>query len=61
MIIAASAYTFAHDTGLHLLLSREVPGNAELMARFNRGLEQLRASGKISQYLLEIQQPLSLY
>ncbi|WFC61784.1 transporter substrate-binding domain-containing protein [Pseudomonas sp. REST10] len=46
---------------LHLLLSREVPGNAELMARFNRGLEQLRASGKISQYLLEIQQPLSLY
>lgn len=46
---------------LHLLLSREVAGNAELMARFNLGLQQLRASGKISQYLLEIQQPLSLH
>ena len=45
---------------LHLLLSREVPGNAELMQRFNRGLARLRDSGKISQYLLEIQQPLSL-
>ncbi|MGE8502545.1 MAG: substrate-binding periplasmic protein [Pseudomonas sp.] len=45
---------------LHLLLSREVPGNAELMQRFNQGLAQLRDSGKISQYLLEIQQPLSL-
>ena len=45
---------------LHLLLSREVPGNAELMQRFNRGLNQLRDSGKVSQYLLEIQQPLSL-
>ncbi|AVO51758.1 ABC transporter substrate-binding protein [Ectopseudomonas mendocina] len=45
---------------LHLLLSREVPGNAELMQRFNQGLNRLRDSGKISQYLLEIQQPLSL-
>ena len=45
---------------LHLLLSREVPGNAELMQRFNRGLNQLRDSGKVSQYLLEIEQPLSL-
>ncbi|TRO24391.1 transporter substrate-binding domain-containing protein [Ectopseudomonas mendocina] len=45
---------------LHLLLSREVPGNDELMQRFNRGLNQLRDSGKVSQYLLEIQQPLSL-
>lgn len=45
---------------LHLLLSREIPENAELMARFNRGLSQLRESGKVSQYLLEIQQPLSL-
>ncbi|HEY1026783.1 MAG TPA: transporter substrate-binding domain-containing protein [Pseudomonas sp.] len=45
---------------LHLLLSREVPGNAELMQRFNQGLAQLRESGRISQYLLEIQQPLSL-
>jgi polar amino acid transport system substrate-binding protein len=45
---------------LHLLLSREIPGNAELIERFNRGLAQLRDSGKVSQYLLEIQQPLSL-
>ncbi|TRO17139.1 transporter substrate-binding domain-containing protein [Ectopseudomonas mendocina] len=45
---------------LHLLLSREVAGNTELMQRFNRGLAQLRDSGKISRYLLEIQQPLSL-
>lgn len=45
---------------LHLMLSREVPGNAELIARFNRGLAQLRQSGKAAQYLLEIQQPLSL-
>lgn len=45
---------------LHLLMSREVPGNAEVMARFNQGLAQLRESGKVAQYLLEIQQPLSL-
>lgn len=44
---------------LHLLLSRAVPGNAELMVRFNRGLARLRASGKVAQYLLEAQQPLS--
>jgi polar amino acid transport system substrate-binding protein len=43
----------------HFFLSREVPGNAELMVRFNRGLQELRESGKITQYLLEIQQPLS--
>lgn len=45
---------------LHLLLSREVPGNAELMVRFNHGLAQLRDSGKVAQYLLDAQQPLSL-
>lgn len=45
---------------LHLLLSREVAGNAERMERFNRGLAQLRESGRISRYLLDIQQPLSL-
>lgn len=45
---------------LHLLLSRKVPGNAERMARFNRGLKALQDSGKVSQYLLEIQQPMSL-
>ncbi|MEN0108664.1 MAG: transporter substrate-binding domain-containing protein [Pseudomonas sp.] len=45
---------------LHLMLSRAVPGNAELIARFNEGLKQLRDSGKIAQYLMEAQQPLSL-
>ena len=45
---------------LHLLLSRALPQNAELIARFNQGLAQLRESGKVAQYLLEIQQPLSL-
>lgn len=45
---------------LHLLLSREVPGNAELITRFNRGLAHLRDSGKVAKYLLEVQQPLSL-
>ncbi|MCY1539807.1 Bacterial extracellular solute-binding protein, family 3 [compost metagenome] len=44
---------------LHLLLSREVAGNAELIERFNRGLAQLRANGKVAQYLLEVQQPLT--
>lgn len=48
------------SASMHLLLSREVAGNAELMQRFNLGLAQLRDSGKISRYLLEIQQPLSL-
>lgn len=45
---------------LHLLMARDVPGNAERMVRFNRGLAQLRESGKVAQYLLEIQRPLSL-
>ncbi|WP_313513220.1 transporter substrate-binding domain-containing protein [Pseudomonas sp.] len=45
---------------LHLLLSRKVPGNDALMARFNHGLNTLRANGRIAQYLLEIQQPLSM-
>lgn len=45
---------------LHLLLSRKVPGNAERMARFNQGLEQLRRSGRISRYLMDAQQPLGL-
>ncbi|MDH4583131.1 amino acid ABC transporter substrate-binding protein [Pseudomonas sp. BN415] len=45
---------------LHLMLSREVPGNAELIARFNKGLSKLRESGKVAHYLLEVQQPLSL-
>jgi polar amino acid transport system substrate-binding protein len=46
--------------GLHLLLSRQVPGNEQRMERFNRGLKALRESGKVAQYLMEIQQPLSL-
>ncbi|MDG9925222.1 MULTISPECIES: transporter substrate-binding domain-containing protein [unclassified Pseudomonas] len=45
---------------LHLLLSKKVPGNEQRMAQFNRGLKALQDSGKVSQYLLEIQQPLSL-
>nr|WP_298115460.1 transporter substrate-binding domain-containing protein [uncultured Pseudomonas sp.] len=44
---------------LHLLLARNVAGNDELIARFNRGLAQLRDSGKISLYLLEIENPLT--
>jgi polar amino acid transport system substrate-binding protein len=42
---------------LHLVLSRQIAGNAELIERFNLGLEQLRDSGKIAQYLLDMQQP----
>lgn len=38
---------------LHLLLSRQVAGNAELMERFNLGLRQLRESGKVVQDLRE--------
>lgn len=45
---------------LHLMLSREVPGNAELIARFNQGLALLRERGKVAQYLMEVQQPLTL-
>lgn len=45
---------------LHLLLSRRIPQNADYMRRFNSGLAKLRASGKVSQYLLEAQRPLSL-
>ncbi len=43
----------------HLLLSRQVPGNAELLERFNRGLKRLQDSGKIAQYLWDAQHPLS--
>ncbi|PTU76130.1 substrate-binding periplasmic protein [Pseudomonas mangrovi] len=45
---------------LHLLLSRRIPQNADYMLRFNAGLARLRESGKVSQYLLEAQRPLSL-
>jgi polar amino acid transport system substrate-binding protein len=43
----------------HLLLSRQMAGNAALIERFNRGLARLRDSGKIAQYLLGVQQALS--
>lgn len=45
---------------LHLLLSRKVAGNEVLLQRFNLGLQKLRDSGRVSQYLLEVQQPMSL-
>ncbi|MBC9249935.1 amino acid ABC transporter substrate-binding protein [Pseudomonas alcaligenes] len=45
---------------LHLLLSRKVAGNEALLQRFNLGLQKLRNSGKVAQYLLEVQQPVSL-
>lgn len=45
---------------LHLLLSRKVAGNEALLRHFNLGLQKLRDSGKVSQYLLEVQRPMSL-
>ncbi|CAD5109105.1 substrate-binding periplasmic protein [Zestomonas carbonaria] len=45
---------------LHLLLSRQVAGNAELMERFNQGLRQLQESGKVAQYLREAEQAVTL-
>lgn len=44
---------------LHLLLSRQVAGNAERIERFNRGLQRLQESGKVAQYLMEMQQSLT--
>lgn len=49
-----------NSDSLHLLLSRKVAGNEALLRRFNLGLQKLRDSGKVSQYLLEVQQPVSL-
>ena len=63
--------TMIHDYELNGSLA-DTLGGAALGARggtldasgyrfgFNQGLARLRDSGKISQYLLEIQQPLSL-
>ncbi len=45
---------------LHLLLSKKVPGNEARLQRFNHGLRQLRESGRIAHYLMEIQRPLSV-
>ncbi|WP_437883072.1 substrate-binding periplasmic protein [Pseudomonas sp. LRF_L74] len=44
---------------LHLLLSRRLSTNQTLLERFNRGLERLRKTGKVSRYLLDIERPLS--
>lgn len=44
-----------HDP-LHLLLTRKNPLNALNIVRFNRGLKQLRDSGRIQQYLEESRQ-----
>ena len=49
-----------HRDSLHLLLSKQVPGNEVRLLRFNRGLRQLRESGRIARYLMDIQRPLSL-
>lgn len=45
---------------LHLLLSRRVSGNAELLARFNHGLAALRREGLLDRYLDDLQQTLAL-
>lgn len=41
-------------TALCLALSRNVPGNAALLARFNRGLQRLRDSGQYDAILAQI-------
>ena len=37
----------------HLLLSKKIKRNQQMMAHFNRGLAQLKASGKMKQFLAE--------
>lgn len=49
-----------HRDSLHLLLSKKIPGNEVRLQRFNRGLQQLRESGRVARYLMDIQRPLSL-
>lgn len=41
------------DVPLHLILSKKVEKNKELVALFNKGLKHLRESGKYDQYLGE--------
>jgi len=41
------------DTDFHLLLSKKAEKNREMLTLFNKGLRQLRESGKIEQYLKE--------
>ncbi|OQY58276.1 MAG: hypothetical protein B6245_12665 [Desulfobacteraceae bacterium 4572_88] len=41
------------DSPFHLILSKEVERNKEMLVRFNRGLKHLQESGKVDQYLME--------
>jgi polar amino acid transport system substrate-binding protein len=38
-------------TAYHLVLNRKNPASPDYLARFNRGLQRLKASGKYQQYL----------
>jgi polar amino acid transport system substrate-binding protein len=46
-----------HSNTMHLLLSRSTPGAADLIRRFNQGLAQLKAQGKLSKHLREVAPP----
>ena len=37
----------------HLFLSKKIACNKRMIARFNRGLKQLKASGKVDRYMME--------
>lgn len=39
---------------MHLLLSKKVPGNRQLMQEFNQGLQKLKASGRLDAYLRDV-------
>ncbi len=39
----------------HLLLSKKLEGNEQLMKSFNQGLKRLKKSGKVEQYFAESQ------
>ncbi|WP_415906616.1 substrate-binding periplasmic protein [Neptuniibacter sp. QD72_48] len=45
-----------HSPNMHLMLSRKVEKNKELIVLFNRGLKKLKESGKLEQYFKESQQ-----
>ena len=40
-----------HESSWHLILSKQKPGNKQLLERFNRGLATLRNSGAVERYL----------
>ncbi|HEY9103247.1 substrate-binding periplasmic protein [Chitinimonas sp.] len=44
------------EDSLHLLLGKSLPGSAELMARFNAGLAELKASGRHAAIVEEIRE-----